>query len=62
MESYIQKFHEEKIDLELLMVLSDQELNDTFGELRLPIGDKVKIRRGIKQIREQGENIMILYI
>lgn len=61
MENYIAKFNEERITVELLMVLSEDELKEILEEIRLPAGIKMRIRREIKKKRDKGKNIMCFF-
>ena len=45
LESYIDKFHEEVIDLDLLKDLDDNQLKEIFEKIGMKVGEQMKIRK-----------------
>lgn len=55
LESSIDLFRQQKLDLDLLQRLSEHELKDIFIEIKIPIGDRINIITKIKEIRDNGK-------
>lgn len=57
-ESYIDKFHEEVIDLDLLKDLDDNQLKEMFEKIGMKAGEQMKIRKYFQHLREKGKNVI----
>ena len=58
LERYIDKFHEEVIDLDLLKDLDDTQLKEIFEKIGMKAGEQMKIRKYFQHLREKGKNII----
>ena len=58
LESYIDNFHEQKIDLDLLKDLDDNELKEILEKIDMKAGEQMKIRKYFQHLREKGKNII----
>lgn len=55
LESSIDLFRHQKLDLDLLQRLPEHELKDILIEINIPIGDRIKITTKMKEIRDNGK-------
>lgn len=55
LESSIDLFRHQKLDLDLLQRLPEHELKDILIEINIPIGDRIKITTKLKEIRDNGK-------
>lgn len=55
LESNIDLFRHQKLDLDLLQRLPEHELKDILIEINIPIGDRIKITTKMKEIRDNGK-------
>lgn len=55
LESSIDLFRHQKLDLDLLQRLPEHELKDILIEINIPIGDQIKITTKMKEIRDNGK-------
>lgn len=55
LESSIDLFRHQKLDLDLLQRLPEHELKDILIEINIPIGDRIKITTNMKEIRDNGK-------
>lgn len=55
LERYIDLFKKNEIDLELLIDLSEDELEKMLKDMNLPIGPKTKILKGVQSLNVKGK-------
>lgn len=55
LERYIDLFKKNEIDLELLIDLSEDELEKMLKDMDLPIGPKMKILKGVQSLNIKGK-------
>ena len=58
LESYIDKFHEQAIDLNLLKDLDDTQLKEILETVDMKAGEQMKIRKHFQRLREKGKNLI----
>ena len=61
LESYIGKFHEEAIDLDLLKDLTDLEMKEILQKIGMKAGEEMKIRKLFQHMKEQGKELFETY-
>lgn len=54
-ERFIEIFLDNELDLDILKSLSEDELKETFKELNLPLGPRMKIFKGVQSLKGEGE-------
>lgn len=59
LESYIDKFHEHAIDLDLLTDLDDNKLKEISENIDMKAGERMKIRKHFQHLREQGKKVIL---
>lgn len=52
---YIDIFKDNEVELELLLDLSENELDKILKDLKLPIGIQMKILKGLQYMKKMGE-------
>lgn len=55
LESHVNLFKQNELELKLLMTLSDTELKEVLTELKLPIGHRLLIIKKIQEINAGGK-------
>lgn len=55
LESSLDLFRHQHIDLDALKLLTEDELKGVLMELNLPIGHRIKITAKLKEIRDGGK-------
>lgn len=55
LDKLIPLFHENDIDLGLLMELSETELKELMTEMKLSLGNRYKISKRVQKIRADGK-------
>lgn len=59
LDDKLEKFEEEDITLDLLLDLSEKELEETLEKIKLTIGNQMKIRIEIKKLNSRKDAVMV---
>lgn len=53
--SSLDLFRDQNLDLDILKTLTEEELKGVLMEMKLPIGDRIRIIAKMKEIRDEGK-------
>ena len=49
--NYLEIFISNKITIEVLLLLQERDLNELFKEIKMPFGDRTRLRRGVEHLQ-----------
>ena len=57
LSNYLEIFISNKITIEVLLLLQGRDLNELFKEIKMPFGDRMRLRRGVEHLQTLQDSL-----